>query len=60
MNESNIPVKMEPEQVPVFKKQIRGNTYVVKVHFSESAKETLDEKIKRMLRNEVELNVNNF
>ena len=28
-------------------------TYIVRVHFSETAKETMEDKIKRMLREEV-------
>ena len=32
---------------------VRKTTYVVKVHFSETAKETLEDKIKRLLREEV-------
>jgi hypothetical protein len=60
MRENNTPVKTETVEAPVFRKKIRDTTYVVKVHFSETAKETLEAKIKRMLRNEVEQNVNNF
>ena len=59
MIENNIPVKqVETEPIPVFKKKIRETTYVVKVHFTDNAKETLEKKIKRMLRNEVEQKVN--
>ena len=35
---------------PCFRKVIGNTTYVVCVHFSETAKETLGEKIKRMIR----------
>ena len=38
---------------PCIRKTIDKTTYVVKVHFSETAKETLEDKIKRMLREEV-------
>ena len=30
-----------------------STTYIVRVHFSETAKETMEDKIKRMLREEV-------
>ena len=40
---------------PVFTvgQQIGKTTYIVRVHFSETAKETMEDKIKRMLREEV-------
>ena len=40
-------------QQPCFRKVIGNTTYVVRVRFSESAKETLGEKIKRLIRVEV-------
>ena len=59
MDENNIiAIPAETEQAPVFRMKIRETTYVVKVNFSDNAKETLETKIKRMLRNEVEQNVN--
>ena len=39
--------------VSVVRKQIGKTTYIVRVHFSETAKETMEDKIKRMLREEV-------
>ena len=33
-----------------FRKVIGNTTYVVQVHFSESAKETLEDKIMRLMR----------
>ena len=38
---------------PTVRKQIGKTTYIVRVHFSETAKETMEDKIKRMLREEV-------
>ncbi len=38
---------------PPVRKQIGKTTYIVRVHFSETAKETMEDKIKRMLREEV-------
>ncbi len=35
------------------RKQIGGTMYVVRVHFNEDAKETMKDKIKRMLENDV-------
>jgi hypothetical protein len=39
--------------VPTVRKQIGKTTYIVRVHFSETAQETMQDKIKRMLREEV-------
>ena len=38
---------------PAYRKVIGKTTYVVRVHFNEDAKETMADKIKRMLREEV-------
>ena len=38
---------------PIVRKQIGKTTYIVRVHFSETAKETMEDKIKRLLRDEV-------
>ncbi len=38
---------------PDLVKKIGKTTYRVKVHFSETSKETMSDKIKRMLRNEI-------
>ena len=35
------------------RKQIGGTTYVVRVHFNEDAKESMKDKIKRLIANEV-------
>ena len=38
---------------PCFRKVIGNTTYVVRVHFSEATKETLEGKIKRLIKEEV-------
>ena len=38
---------------PPVRKPICKTTYIVRVHFSQTAKETMEDKIKRMLREEV-------
>lgn len=35
-------------------KEIGKTTYVVRVHFSKISKETMNEKIKRLLKNEIQ------
>ena len=39
--------------LPDCEKADRKTTYIVRVHFSETAKETMEDKIKRLLREEV-------
>ena len=52
MSEIKLEVK-QAEKGPDMIKEINGVTYVVRVHFSENAKETMEDKIKRLLREEV-------
>ena len=44
---------MKTEPCPTFKRKIGKTTYVVRVHFSQTSKETMEDKIKRLLREEV-------
>ena len=37
---------------PTVRKQIGKTTYIVRVHFSETAKETMEDKILRLIRND--------
>lgn len=49
-------IKVEAQQAekgPDMIKVINGVTYVVRVHFREGSGETMEQKIKRMLRTEV-------
>lgn len=41
------------DDCPAFKRTIDKTTYVVRVHFSQTSKETMADKIKRLLREEV-------
>ncbi len=43
----------QTQKSPDMIKEINGVRYVVRVHFKEGQGETLEQKIKRMLRNEV-------
>ena len=38
---------------PTVRTQIGKTTYIVRVHFSQNAKEALEDKLKRLLREEV-------
>lgn len=46
-------VSIEKQTVPTFVKKIEGMTYVVKLHFNEQAKESMEDKVKKMLRKDV-------
>ncbi len=47
----NRPASNSP--CPTVRMQIGKTTYIVRIHFSETAKETMEDKIKRLLREEV-------
>ncbi len=47
-------VSQNDNRQPCFRKVIGNTTYVVRVHFSETSKETLADKIKRILREKAE------
>ncbi|MDU4971625.1 MULTISPECIES: transposon-encoded TnpW family protein [Clostridia] len=49
-NTANTP---KTNDCPTIRRKIGKTTYIVRVHFSETAKETMEDKIKRMLREEV-------
>lgn len=42
------------ENAPALVKKIGKTTYKVRVHFSQTSTETMSDKIKRMLRNEIQ------
>ena len=43
-----------PEDVPALVKKIGKTTYKVRVHFGQTSTETMSDKIKRMLKNEIQ------
>jgi len=56
MNLKNPTVKINTPQEPYrFKKRIGSTTYRVSVRFSDTSKETADDKIARMIRSDVAL-----
>ena len=53
-NQSAVPDTTATENdAPAMVKDIGGMTYIVRVHFSTISKETLEDKIKRLLKDEV-------
>ena len=42
------------EDAPALVKKIGRTTYMVRVHFSKTSSETMSDKIKRMLKNEIQ------
>lgn len=52
-NPSNsIPLTVKTDAQPVMVKKIGKTTYRVKLHFSETSKETMSDKIKRLILND--------
>ena len=47
-------VSRAPEDAPALVKKIGKTTYKVRVHFSQTSTETMSDKIKRMLKNEIQ------
>ena len=45
-------VSQNDHRQPCFRKVIGNTAYVVRVHFSETSKETLEKKIKRLIEEE--------
>ena len=58
MNENTTVTTMERREMPEAASSITvrrgGTTYLVGLHFSSSSKETIEEKVKKILSNEVE------
>ena len=48
-----VTVSRAPENTPVMVKKIGKATYKVHVHFSNTSTETMSDKLKRMLKNEI-------
>ena len=38
---------------PTVRKQIGKTTYIVRVHFSQTSKETMDDKVLRLIKNDI-------
>ena len=53
MNNTATHITTNNTPYPTVRKQIGKTTYIVRLHFSETAKETMEDKIKRLLREEV-------
>ena len=54
MNTEKTTITTPKTEQPCFVKRIGKTTYTVNVHFSTTSKETMSDKIIRMLRNEVQ------
>ena len=53
MNTANTNTAATQVEQPALVKQIGKTTYKVKIHFSETSKETMSDKIVRMLKSEI-------
>ena len=51
-------IQTEPQEaeqtVPTMRKTIGGTTYIVKAHFSKTSKDTMEDKICRLIRRDIE------
>ena len=54
ITEDTTMITTPAEDVPALVKKIGWTTYIVRVHFSKTSKETMSDKIKRMLKNEIQ------
>lgn len=55
-HENSTPIAtpvIQPNGAPAMVRKIGKTTYKVRVHFSTTSRETMSDKIKRMLKNEV-------
>lgn len=50
---SAVPMTTQEDERPALVKKIGKTTYWVKIHFSTTSRETMSDKIKWMLRNEI-------
>lgn len=51
--DSAIPITVQGNECPALVKKIGKTTYRVQIHFSVTSRETMSDKINRMLRNEI-------
>ena len=54
MQTADTTLARAPENTPAMVKKIGKTTYKVHVHFSNTSTETMSDKIKRMLKNEIQ------
>lgn len=52
--DSTSPLPVQEDEHPALVKKIGKTTYRVTIHFSTTGSETMSDKIKRMLRNEMQ------
>lgn len=48
-----VPLPVQSYECPALVKKIGKTTYRITIHFSAASRETMSDKIKRMLRNEI-------
>ena len=54
MQTSDTTQARAPEDAPALVKKIGRTTYVVRVHFSKTSTETMSDKIKRLIKREIQ------
>ena len=53
---ANVSRPMNDTRIPAIKRKYGNKTYEVYVHFSETSKETMTDKIMRLIRSEINFN----
>ena len=54
MQTADTTLARAPEDAPALVKKIGRTTYVVRVHFSKTSTETMSDKIKRLIKREIQ------
>ena len=53
MQTTDTTLDRAPEDAPALVKKIGKTTYMVGVHFSQTSKETMDDKVARLVKNDI-------
>ena len=53
VNTSAVPTPTAQDNLPALVKKIGKMTYIVRIHFSETSTEPMEDKIKRMLKSRI-------
>lgn len=54
MSEENVKVAPRQEEPPILKTKIGNTEYAIRLNFRPDAKETMSDKVKRMIKKDVE------
>ncbi|MBR0411726.1 MAG: transposon-encoded TnpW family protein [Eubacterium sp.] len=52
--EEKITTQTEPSDQPILPIRVGKTTYTVRLHFSENSRETMEEKVKKLIRRDIQ------